>query len=725
MDPQAFLGHLQQRGLASSGAPNANENASLLSQQAPSGNFFTRNLPTIGAIALPTIAEFLSGGLATPEIPELAAAGEAGGAALTGVGELAARGGLSALQRIGLTSLGSIGGTAGRNVLTGQSAGNDLGQAAVSGATAGVIGEGLSGILGGIGGGVEKLLGRTAPQVASKAAQAEADVAAKELAPYLKLSPAIQQGGVGVQGIAQAADFGLLSDMSPGAVHTAANLVTKANGELSGQVMDAIDGKTVDLSNISNEVRQAMDNPLNVQTFGDSQSPGSVGHNMIGAINKQLDVLKSQSGGLLDNTAGGTDVFKLIQSTERGIANAADPSTKAVLTTYRDALMKALGDSGANQEIANYSLPAAEAAHIKQTVLDEGGTPVLADHIISSIDNAKNISDLRNAQAEFVQMDHIAQAADQLAKGRGFVNEVTGRAGGIPAEDGAVPNTPFNSYRAGGDVYRGSRMAMLAATHPAIGIPGVAALAGVRALGSDAGKAALGNVVDKISPFNLTNVIPGGTAGLLARLAGTSIAGVGSQPAATTSNGQNISDLGQASGAGTTAGVDQAQAQTSQYPLQNMLQDIQNNPKQASTFMSLYKLLNPTLTSNEAKTVDNGLQATQALDQLEQTLQQGGAEGAGGLTTHLPLLGGAVNPKGTNLDNASKATAGTISQALGGTASPAEQKALLGLLPNSSDSPQMAQAKIDALRQRLVTIMNTTQAYPLNQSDLNNVGTTP
>lgn len=110
------------------------------------------------------------------------------------------------------------------------------------------------------------------------------------------------------------------------------------------------------------------------------------------------------------------------------------------------------------------------------------------------------------------------------------------------------------------------------------------------------------------------------------------------------------------------------------------------------------------------------LSALGSLDAAETNLvTAGGAKGPLGFLTKIPILGQYINPKGAAYSATKIELATQMAKALTGGSRPAENiiRKYIDSLPDVTDRPTFAQAKLDKLRQELVS-----QAKTFNISDI-------
>jgi hypothetical protein len=166
------------------------------------------------------------------------------------------------------------------------------------------------------------------------------------------------------------------------------------------------------------------------------------------------------------------------------------------------------------------------------------------------------------------------------------------------------------------------------------------------------------------------------------------------------------------------------QAQTSPYGKDNLLYDIQRDPQNADQYIAYYQQLQevfgtpqqePLSQSNQSAlaSADN---ADNTLSQLEQLYGSAGG-GSGRVFGALKnVAGGAGFDNNASVYNSlAQASVTQIAKALAGsgsgTVSDADARVIIAALPTLQDSPQEAQAKFSALKQRLQAARQNTLYY--------------
>lgn len=169
--------------------------------------------------------------------------------------------------------------------------------------------------------------------------------------------------------------------------------------------------------------------------------------------------------------------------------------------------------------------------------------------------------------------------------------------------------------------------------------------------------------------------------------------------------------------------------ENSAYPEANMLYDIERDPKNASTYEALYKIINPApssssldnLTTNQKNQLTGSQNAIAALQGYTDQIQQLASGTQGPVGGSLSALLGKYGIGGQNAANAyalQSSAADVATQIAAGLSPTGRATASLitqvkESLPKVTDSPAAAQAKVSQLVSRLQAVMQT-EATPLS-----------
>jgi hypothetical protein len=194
----------------------------------------------------------------------------------------------------------------------------------------------------------------------------------------------------------------------------------------------------------------------------------------------------------------------------------------------------------------------------------------------------------------------------------------------------------------------------------------------------------------------------GGARNTALEATGAGAAGMQMTPPAPQDQAQPVADTG------ASVGADQVQQSQSDYPLQNMEADIARDPKNASTYMALYKMINPSTSTNtikpSAQQYDYATSGMNSLQQLQQMISQD--PGVVGRTAvpgqNAPLLGGFVrNAAGTGqYQSEAQNLIDDLARARTGAAITKQEMAQYqAFLPQAGDNEQTIQRKFAVLQQ--------------------------
>ena len=462
-------------------------------------------------------------------------------------------GGLSLAIPVLSAIFGGAAGRAGENAATGKKIvqGNDV----VSGLEQGagqLAGMGIAKAIGAGG----NILANYGASKGAQAASAAKDVA--DFSPYENVAK-----GSDLKGMKDLFNNQLgTDDISPSNVHNITNMLTGGGANDTPDFINAtknqlVDGAgEVDTSGISNVLKGSINNESNISALGDATVKGTAGNDLYNSLIDKTSSLYGMEGpetaanGTIDTLVKPTAVQDAIQSTRDALDNVnintpTGQATKNVLTDYRAALTKALGEtSGLNDTIKAYTVPAEDEAAFRAAVANAGLPSQVADYGINAVNNAKNYTDLTSAEVPLVKAGKLADAADTYNAGPGVIK------GAKVAAKSSLLNNPLRLAADAAGLYgvvKGKPQDAIPAALLALGgSPGaMSGLGGlISSIGSTAGQGALGAIGNVIagSPNDVT-----GPAG-----AGTQL----TMP--TTTNGANMnlgnSTLGQALQQDLTAG---------------------------------------------------------------------------------------------------------------------------------------------------------------------------
>lgn len=609
------------------------------------GGFLARNAGTIGSIALPGIADILTGGLALPADVALSAIGGAGGQAIS-----------NAAQHKSLT--------------------NDLLGQALSGG-AGAVGGRLIGNVGGL---LGKAVTKPIDSGVAKAAQDKiAQQAIIDEAPFSSLSKTDRQANDLQGAISNAKSLKLAP--TPENMRLASDFATGSNGQGTVALENALKGQKVNVGSYLSHVKDAISQEPVIQT--------PTGRKLLDSItnNKENNLFKGK--GSLTQNAEANDVMKTIRYHEQQAARYANaaPGTEgdAIGKVHQSAAnyLKGVMDKtpGVNQAVESYRFNPQDATAFTNDVQKAGGSQELAQHIMDNINNAKSVADLRSFQAPFVRMGKLANAADIAAGGQ--LTKAAAKGGG--------------GFGQLSTVYEGA-----SALH---GNPIAAGVLAAKAIKSPTVADKLSGALSKVRAVN--NALPGkATLGKeTARIAGQVMNHPQNNSATASAPTTSLTDAlssAQPSTQPTTA------PDTSPFSAANIQQAIaadmaMTGGKNVSQLLALYNTFGKpqdTLTTNQKNEVVSQQKALESIQAYAQQLDAaGGAEGPLLGALNGSILGNYTNPAAKGIDAQRIDVASAIAGALNprGTVSPVTARIIADALPSIHDTPDVARTKLSNL----------------------------
>lgn len=619
-------------------------------QEKKKGNFLTNHLDTAGGIG---------GGLA---------GAAAGTAIMPGVGTII--GGL-----IGAT-IGGAGGKAGSEALQGEklNAGEILKAGAVNGA----------GEL--VGGGIGTVAAKVLPKLASKGAAPVADFLTnkttknitKKIAPNLPVSSLKTGRDIGslYEKSGLAANVGLYSNA---AREKAAKLVTGSNGVVNGikQQVLAQSGHVPILDSLGDTVMKAL-NENGVAGMAEKKA-------LRNAVRAQVEKAAGPGGAIGDMAVTADKAFKAQQALE-GLSAAARAANKPEIAKAYQAVAKSVGEqidthAGANAAVAGFKLSADQAKHIATLATKQLGKAKgnrLAQYVIDGVNDAKSIPELRKIESNFIPGAQAATArtAKGLQKGTGDVIETGTEA----------LASPYGKFQLGKMIGQGVN----SMTTPVFG---------------EAARVA--GKVEPAIPKVLQRVAGQAGAGRVAAGPATAALAEPEMPA------QDESEVQGPNGYGSQASsifddTSDSSTERSPYGQENLMSDIQRDPKNASTYISLYKTLNTEnsnkVSATQQKAITGAKNAKSTLGQIESSFSTAGG-GRGKLGGLFANIGGklGLNSDVDTYNQTATSLAASLYKALGntGTVTDKDQQFIASLIPKTTDSKITAESKVAQLESLL------------------------
>lgn len=598
--------------------------------------------------------------------------------------------------------LGFVGGVAGA------SAGSALGQDIKNRLTRddevdeSVLKAGLAGGAGQIAGGViGKGLGKVGQFASGKLSKAATSTAGKKAltleaeakAPYAGVAKQIREGSIKGTSLKDVESFAksLDMDVSPQSLATIHRTTTGANGAMSGTLgMILEDAPPIATGSALTAAKNAITKEAG--NLGRLNVKGGAASNVLREVNDTLDstlfagkgMNLNRASGKLTDKAGANEVLDTIRELERKAAGK--PMTDAgraqanVLRATKQELEKSLyGNPQVDKLIKGFKLPAEDEQAIRAMVTKEGGTDKLANYIVDNLNNAKSAKQIRTAQRTPVAAGTLSEAAEKVA-------------------GGAVPKAPTGD----GSALEGLGDLVMAPKNPYSLARTFGRAAGYA--GDKAGEAA-GALVGKGTALNQQLRTPGGLSGLLS-------AGAGQGMAQGTINPQSSAPVEEPPMEGADLAADnlgsidmpEETPSVTTYTRENLVADISRDPKNASTYMSLYKTLTDEegsqTTAAQKKAKDDAKAATGLIDEIESTVLAQPSGRVSGTVAKLAGKAGA-NDEVQAYEKQRQALALLLVKAVQGSAgqiSDRDRQALVDAIPTSSDTSGEKKAKIRRLR---------------------------
>lgn len=580
------------------------------------------------------------------------------------------------------------------------------------------------------------------------------DQASKDLAPFSGLPTKIRQGSSsdGRTGLNSVVKFA-----------KSMNMPTDANNVVSSMhtIHDALTGENGALSGANRQILAGTDPIQLPDVLGDTQiaigknagALGDTGKSKTGAassaLNEVRNVLNAHlfggSQGIVGDTthADANDVLDTIQELEKSAANKPDTDTgnamTAVLKAAASSLEKSLS-AGADESVKSFKLAPEDEAAIAKMVEQKGGTPELTKYAIDTANNSGRMKELRSSQALPVRAGELASAADKQASGA------------IPKPQGG--GNAFQGYATGleaGQVLRGEPTGLLPLAMRYGGKALGATAAKLSKTGAQAGEQlgqeALTGTRPAPNPNETISRMTGGSTppgtpptsqpataapttapptGNLTKALGRLIgAGTGQMANQEEQNGgapqtaptQATSDTTGASDVPTNwVTADQAGPQIDENSipggtLAELSQEMQADPKNATLYKDIYDAAQAQVKASipKAPTAAQAQGATaiqdafSLIDSVEQEFQSaGGANHAAGYAASLPVIGQHLQPAIYAYNKTKFDAATALAKALSGRAATTNTlKMAMESLPDATDSPQSAAAKLANVRRDL------------------------
>jgi hypothetical protein len=573
---------------------------------------------------------------------------------------------------------------------------------------AGVEGAGAGGLLGAGAGLLGKTTGAVANAGANRVARNAATDAQNELAelhaPFQALTKTERQVN-DMNGVIQHLKA-LNVKPTPNNMHATADLVTGSNGIASGTVRQILGnvGK-VPIGGIENDVKAALLNEAG--QLGNLEERNTAANGVMRSVRNTIQGVTNKGKGSLDSKADANGVLDTIQNFENrirslgGTKGGAPANAEArVLQAARDSLEERIAGGGGDKAVADFTFNPVDVAAIQKAVVERGGSPELADHIINGVNGARSLGELRAIQKPFVDASHLAAAADKASGG------LIVKAPGAPESDVIDAATNVATNLALGNHY-GVAVGAGSAIRKSGAVDSL-----VQKLGGGASKAkSLGANAGQVVNTPRAAAVLGGAIGQADE----------EQPTAMPTEAPTGPDIGadhqqlneainasleQQAGGGEDIGFSKAQ----------LIKAISSDPKNANTYLAIYKTINdddkPKVSATKQKAVAGAKQAQASLGSIEQQYKAaGGGQGRlGGLLANLTGKVGA-NDQAKAYNDTAVSLAASLYKGLGntGTITDADQKRIAALIPKTTDTKGEAAAKLAQLEQLLAEGQTTAE----------------
>lgn len=566
----------------------------------------------------------------------------------------------------------------------------------VKGAIEGAL---TGGTAGGVLGGLAKT-GRGAKSVvdnatAKEAASQEATQAFQNAIPFSGIKPKVLSDNNLGGSMELLKSLGM--EQTPEAMHNAANLVTGNDGIVNGTMRQILaDAPKIDTNGVLDDTDKALvrEGGQLGTTIARENTPAK---SVLGSIRQELQSTLFHGEGSLNGHADANDVLDAIQNIEGRIrtlgTDGIDGAERRVLQTTRDSLQdKLFNSSGVNDAVRNFKLSADDVNKLHADATAKGAAPTLVNHVVNGINNANRGQDLRSLQKPFVQMSHLADEADKVAAGKGVISSARDAARDAAQGSGYNPAT--------GDIYYSMQ-------NPAM----------LPFLAGDVLKGGTGSaLMSKLSPLATKASKTVKPSSVLTSRVPTVAAQVAAAPQpATPDNTQP-----QTPSLNSSTQTPQAPSSPTEGPISQsqLLQLVAADPKNAATYISLYKTLQPDTSSSTPKpTAQNYANALSGLSSIQQlrglmesdpnVVRNASTPGQG-----LPLVGGYVTAATGSGDY--EAAANNALDALarirtGAAMSNSEKKFYQNLLPKAGDSQDTVNTKLSQLEDVFNTVVGGAQ----------------
>jgi hypothetical protein len=514
--------------------------------------------------------------------------------------------------------------------------------------------------------------------------------------------------------------------IKPADAERVASTITGGNGIITGAVSKSVgNAGGVDTSTL----RQVFDDGL--ANYGLVEKDAA---SIKQVFNAQMNRLGGGAKGSISSKANPDETMSVIRDLEKRIANLTGKGDNyrmstperadqaSVLRLVRDELEDQLyAGAGANKQLTGVLTPELR----ENLVALMPNNAKWTGYVDNNIMGAKTIGDLRSSVAPFVRIGKIIDEGDLNAMTYG------GRVG--------------NAFSGGGVKSAVGEVLTNVVKDPAARLSGTL----LRATGGKLQGAAGGSPIPPGigGAFKPTSQVVNNASGQYVRPSALySALGQNSQG---TNLGDEQPSLDQAlmqqsglpEGYTSAFGLEQPQQQEqapqeqSPYPRENLLYDIQRDPNNADKYIAYYQQLQEvfappagTELGATAKTqLASSGNASSTLSQLEGLFASaGGGSGKVGGTVGNLLAGAGLNSNAQIYNELSNSSVTQIARALngGGQVTDADAVVVIQALPKITDSPEVAQAKFNALKQRLAIAQENIYKYNAGSPDQTDLAST-
>lgn len=511
---------------------------------------------------------------------------------------------------------------------------------------------------------------------------------------YGTISKPIARSTGGSRTIGNLADYGLTK---PEDVERIAGAVTGSDGIVTKAVRNSINpNKRVSTDGL----KQIFDDAVEQNGLTDTNKKS-----VKAVFDAQVKKLNGGNAGSLSVDSHPDDVLGVMKALEKRIANLSGKGDNYALPTPerldQAKALRAVHDELEDRLGGSANVKGVQTSALRDELINlQPKSKKWAAFVDSKVMGARDVPELRSSMRDFVNASKIIN--------EGELNSMTygGRVGNMTLPRGGIAG--LIADKAGSAVApTAQRLSGQAARGVADFLPGGSS----RITGGAVTGPTTGGIIRNNALAGAGGALTGGMASQMPQEQPDSL------EAALMGAGGAQSSFSQ------PAPVEQPQAAESPYSRDNLMADIQRNPSNASKYISLYKELAEVYAPSETEqkvsaTTRQSLAASSnginTLNQLQQLYQQaGGGSGLIGGTVQNKLGDVGLNNDAATYNALAASTVSQLAKALngGGQVSDADAAVIVKALPRLQDNPQVAQAKFQALIQRLQNAQMNTYNY--------------